>query len=134
MKPIEWNVTEQGCWEVTSHKPTDLGYTRVKRYYAKVKHIPTHRYIYEELFGEIPKDMEVMHKCDNRKCINPEHLTLGTHADNMKDMALKGRGTSSRFTKEELTEISTSSMTALELSQKYGITRTYIYHLRKVMV
>ena len=41
--------------------------------------------------GEIPSSLFVLHNCDNRKCINPEHLFLGTNEENMLDMKLKGR-------------------------------------------
>ena len=41
--------------------------------------------------GEIPKGMVIMHTCDNRKCVNPEHLRMGTIGDNNKDMVEKGR-------------------------------------------
>ncbi len=42
-------------------------------------------------FGKIPKDKLICHKCDNRKCVNPQHLFLGTYDDNAKDMIAKGR-------------------------------------------
>jgi HNH endonuclease len=50
-----------------------------------------HRVAYEQARGPIPKGMIVMHTCDVRACINPEHLILGTQQDNMVDMVTKGR-------------------------------------------
>ena len=51
-----------------------------------------HRISYELFCGEIPSDLIVMHKCDVRCCVNPDHLTLGTKHDNTSDMLRKGRG------------------------------------------
>ena len=50
-----------------------------------------HRVAYLVFKGEIPSGLEVMHSCDNPKCINPDHLKLGTHQENMNDMKSKGR-------------------------------------------
>jgi hypothetical protein len=87
-KPIDWVKTESGCFECISHALDDKGYPMIQRNKIQTR---IHRYIYETLFGLIPKGMCVCHSCDNRKCINPEHLWLGTIADNNKDMYNKGR-------------------------------------------
>lgn len=54
--------------------------------------VRAHRYIYQLEKGPIPPGLVVMHKCDTRCCVNPDHLALGTHDDNQKDKARKDRG------------------------------------------
>lgn len=71
------------CIEWTGRR-TAAGYGRVRQHYA-------HRVAYAMYHGPIPDGMEVMHRCDNPGCVNPEHLCLGSHSDNMADMARKGR-------------------------------------------
>lgn len=87
-KKIEFEEVNGGCFEVTSHARLSTGYYLMKHNYKRKS---IHRHVYEELFGEIPEGLVVRHKCDNRSCINPEHLELGTFQDNMNDMVERDR-------------------------------------------
>lgn len=64
---------------------------RDKDGYAKFGRWRAHRYAWFIANGPIPPGMNVCHKCDNRECINPDHLFLGTQTDNHRDMEAKGR-------------------------------------------
>jgi hypothetical protein len=55
------------------------------------RNLYAHRYAYELVKGLIPKGMEIRHSCDRPRCINPAHLLVGTHAENMADMSKRGR-------------------------------------------
>lgn len=75
------------CVEWTGRR-TATGYGRLVR---GGKHLYAHRWTYQQEHGPIPAGMLVRHTCDNPPCVNPEHLVLGTQADNMRDMAERGR-------------------------------------------
>lgn len=84
---------ETGCWEWQLSKDSG-GYGRLKVQMGardKFRFDGAHRYAYSVFKGEIPSGLEVCHSCDNRCCVNPEHLWLGTHQQNMQDMHRKGR-------------------------------------------
>lgn len=78
------------CWEWTGNLNGN-GYGQV-RYGGRMR--PTHRLAWELAHGPIPPGLWVLHTCDNRVCMRPEHLWLGTGADNMADMVRKGRNRS----------------------------------------
>ena len=95
LKRIDINH-ETGCfeWQFNSDDPA-CKYGSIR---YKGEKQTTHRVAWIVEIGEIPEDnsrhgtLHVLHKCDNPKCINTDHLFLGTHQDNIKDRDAKGRG------------------------------------------
>lgn len=83
-----WNGTE--CWEWTGYV-TQHGYGQITTGGDTGPLILVHRQSWILHFGDIPERMSVLHHCDNRKCVRPDHLFLGTYSDNMRDMIKKGR-------------------------------------------
>ena len=79
-------IKKNGCWETLLDK--NKTYPQIK---INGKKHQLHRISYQIYMGKIPKGLFVLHKCDNPRCHNPNHLWLGTSSENMKDMVAKGR-------------------------------------------
>lgn len=78
-----------GCWIwMGSIKPNGYGNSKVEKTRASEM---AHRKSYRLHEGPVPEGLLVLHKCDVRCCVNPDHLFLGTYSDNLNDMVAKGR-------------------------------------------
>lgn len=82
-----------GCWVWSGSKnPKGYGQIQKGRRGAGMRPLLSHRVSWEIHFGSIPNGMKVLHHCDNPSCVRPDHLFLGTDADNTADMIKKERG------------------------------------------
>ena len=117
-------VTKAGCWEWPG-TPRGGGYpcTRVRGVTVYLA-----RYSYELFRGPIPDGLHVLHTCDNPPCVNPEHLFLGTHQENVIDMNRKGRGPA-KFGPEQIKEVverANNGESRKSLAREYGVCRKTI--------
>ena len=88
MSPTTWPHKRESCLEWKGNKDRD-GYGRSFR---KGRDVRVHRAFYEAWYGvELTPEQVLLHSCDNPKCFNPYHLTVGTQADNVRDMDTKKR-------------------------------------------
>jgi hypothetical protein len=88
-----WGMVQKGespdsCWNWKGNTATNYGYGR---FWKNGNHVVAHRLMYEIENGEIPDGFEICHYCDTPSCVNPHHLFIGTHKQNMQDMSDKGR-------------------------------------------
>lgn len=85
-------VSQTGCWEWTGALRSGYGVVGIgSRSDGTRRAARAHRVVWEELRAEIPEGLFLCHHCDNPKCCNPDHMFLGTAAENTADMDRKGR-------------------------------------------
>jgi hypothetical protein len=111
-----------GCWlwlmSVNNHGYGTRGFSG--------KNALAHRVSWVLHRGPIPDGLHVLHRCDNPACVNPDHLFLGTHADNMQDMVRKGRVKSGMAKLDmdkanEIRQLRKSGMTSAAVGRRYGV-------------
>ncbi len=133
--PIKYTINENGCHICVSHAYDRDGYPRIQRGKDKIR---GNRCLYTMNHGEIPPGMVVMHTCDNPHCINPEHLILGTHKENMADRQQKGRtkvgseNGKAKLNDEQVYYIRfISKESTAVLAEQYHVDQTTIRKIRK---
>ena len=131
------------CWNWTGSLSNGYGHLRVNS--ARVS---THRFSWELHYGPIPKGIFVCHHCDNPDCVRPDHLFLGTSADNSADMVKKGRAAhhwsgckgeqhgNAKLTEDQVRSIRTEyqqGASQREIAARYGISHPNVgYIVRRV--
>lgn len=128
---------DDACWLWTGATNND-GYGNITWLGRADK---AHRVSYRLAFGDIPEHLIVMHSCDTRNCVNPAHLSLGTHQDNSDDKITKGRtawarGESNGFSKltqsqvDEIRRIfAEGQLSQQKIANLFNVTRTNVGYI-----
>jgi len=148
-------LTEQQKWDrrISSDPATgchlwlkflnEHGYGQTRIGGRKGKNILAHRLAWLRAHGSLPSALGVLHRCDNRRCVNAAHLFLGTHVENMHDMAVKGRHrvgdlprggdhhmVMAKLTAQEVLAIRADFRTQREIAEEYGVHQGTISRLK----
>lgn len=133
------------CWNWVAKSKVD-GYGTIAVGGRAGKRLLAHRFSWMLHYGELPTvgtyhGVVVMHSCDNRACVNPAHLRIGTQGDNVRDMDAKARRVSTpspgskhhnaKFTEADVREIRASNLRTSELARRYGVDRHTISGIKK---
>jgi transcriptional regulator with XRE-family HTH domain len=126
------------CWTWTAVK-NNKGYGMFRLGSASLGKVLAHRFSYELAKGKIPKGAFILHSCDNGLCVNPSHLRVGNHAENMRDAASRGRSRNGwmsgkmaampRKNRELVTNVRTdfcAGMQRSDIAEKYNIPVTTV--------
>lgn len=135
-----WRFVRKGepseCWLWVG----SFGSTGYGQIHLCGKPIKAHRASWLIHHGELP-DLNVLHSCDNSACVNPDHLFIGTQANNIDDMISKGRGSKpplhrgefchlAKLTEGQVIEIRSMSGTQISIANKFGVSQALISSIK----
>lgn len=126
-----------GCHEFQGSLNNGYGKVGFRLAEGGYKSVPAHRLAYELAHGEVPKELQVCHTCDNRCCVNLEHLFLGTAKDNADDREAKGRGNQPHGSRSPTAKLSETKVVEIrnlkgagfkneELAARFGVNKSTI--------
>jgi predicted XRE-type DNA-binding protein len=134
-------LKENGCWIwIGGSRKNTKGISYPRHHVEGDIGYGAHRFSYEIHFGKIPEGMYVCHKCDTPMCVNPDHLFVGTHKDNMKDMVQKnrsfhGRGENkkgrAKLTNKQADQIRSMKLSQSKLASMFGVSQTAISRIKR---
>ena len=134
---VDVPANEFGCWEWQAAQD-EHGYGW---FGLDGRQQRAHRVAWQFVNGPIPKGEGahgtcVLHRCDNRACVRPDHLFLGSHADNVRDMVKKGRQVKgkahgrAKLTREDVYAIRADTRLQREIAADYGINRSAVSNIK----
>lgn len=124
----------EGCWEWSAALSTDGG-CGMFRLSGQRRTVKAHRLSWELHFGKIPDGQCVCHKCDNPKCVRPDHLFLGGYLENNRDMVSKGRHGMAIFKPQSVTKLRAlylrhhDRLTHRRVAKWFGVSKATISHI-----
>jgi hypothetical protein len=126
-----WSKVQKSddCWEWQGPR----NWKGYGEHSVNCKAFKAHRYSWMLHYGEIPKGMQVCHRCDNRGCVRPDHLFVGTNSDNQRDAVTKGRGPSAKLSSEDVRLIRgllDLRVSATEIAFRFGVSRSAIMRVK----
>lgn len=131
-----WNYVDRKnddeCWLWTGNKDKD-GYGSLRTTTYQVR---AHRVSYKIHYGEFQNDLVVRHRCNNPSCVNPAHLAIGTHQDNMDDKTAAGHNRANethpnvKFSNETVRMIREATGLRKDIARKFGVSESQVGNIR----
>lgn len=128
----KFDVVPSGCWEWNGHLRQD-GYGLI---WKDGRAVRAHREMYRLFHPELTEHQVICHKCDNRKCVNPDHLFAGTHLDNSMDSVAKNRSAAGMrsglavLTTSQVLDIRRDNRSQSKIAADYGVHQSQISKIK----